>query len=103
MIGSRRTTAAQRIAAVVVGLVTVLPLAGVALVSGAAPASASTYRYWTYWWGTDTGKPHSGWKFASQGPASSEVKRDDCFMRRSISSRLAQARVAKSPAVSPRL
>lgn len=73
MIGSRRTTAAQRVAAVVVGLVTALPLAGGALVAGAAPASASAYRYWTYWWGTDTGRPHSGWKFASQGPASHGV------------------------------
>jgi hypothetical protein len=66
---SRHTTAAQRVAAVVVGLLAALPVAGVALVVSASPASASTYRYWTYWWGTDTGKPHSGWKFASQGPA----------------------------------
>ena len=73
MMRTRRTTAAQRVAALVVGVLTALPLVGVALVTSATPASASTYRYWTYWWGTDTGKPHTGWKFASQGPASHGV------------------------------
>jgi hypothetical protein len=65
----RTTTTAQRVAAVVVGVLVALPLALVALLATAAPAEASTYRYWTYWWGTDTGKPHSGWRFSPQGPA----------------------------------
>ena len=69
MTATRRTTAAHRAASVVVGMLLALPLAGVVVVSTAAPAQASTYRYWTYWWGTDTGKPHTGWKFAPQGPA----------------------------------
>jgi len=65
----RTTTTAQRVAAVVVGVLVALPLVLVALLATAAPAQASTYRYWTYWWGADTGKPHSGWRFSPQGPA----------------------------------
>jgi hypothetical protein len=65
----RRTTAAHRAAAVVVGALLAPPLVALAVLATAVPAQASTYRYWTYWWGTDTGKPHSGWMFAPQGPA----------------------------------
>jgi hypothetical protein len=63
----RTTTTAQRVAAVVVGVLVALPLALAALLATAAPAEAATYRYWTYWWGTNTGKPHDGWRFASEG------------------------------------
>jgi hypothetical protein len=66
----RTTTTAQRVTAVVVGVLVALPLALVALLATAGPAQASTYRYWTYWWGTNTGKPHDGWRFAPQGATS---------------------------------
>ncbi len=70
MITRRTTTLAQRAATVVVGVLIALPLTLAGLLADAAPAQASTYRYWTYWWGTGTGPSHTGWKFASQGPAS---------------------------------
>ncbi len=37
-------------------------------VLGAGSADASTYRYWTYWWGSGTGKAGTGWTFAPAGP-----------------------------------
>ena len=75
MTPSRRTTTpAQRVAAVVVGVLVAVPLALVALLAAAAPAEASTYRYWTYWWGDDTGKTKPGWTFAKVGPAGHTVQ-----------------------------
>jgi hypothetical protein len=52
----------------VVGVLACLPLLLVT-----APAQASTYRYWTYWWGSGTGKSSSGWTFAQVGPAGHRV------------------------------
>ena len=74
MTPARRTaTARPRAAAVVVGVLLAVPLALAALLVAAAPAEASTYRYWTYWWGSDTGKTTSGWTFAQVGPAGHHV------------------------------
>jgi hypothetical protein len=50
-----------------------LVVAAVIPVLGAGPAQAATYRYWTYWWGTNTATTHSGWKFASVGPSGQTV------------------------------
>ena len=69
----RPTTTAHRVAAVVVGVLVALPLTLVALLATAAPAQASTYRYWTYWWGSSTGKSSTGWTFAKVGPAGHAV------------------------------
>ena len=74
----RTTTAAHRAAAVVVGVLVALPLALAAVLASAAPAEASTYRYWTYWWGSGTGKTASGWTFAQVGPAGHRV--DDTWV-----------------------
>ena len=68
-----------------------LPLAALALVLGsAAPASAASYRYWTYWHGTSSGgwtfspvgatyrpadKSVDGWRFAVSGTAASTQPR----------------------------
>ncbi len=62
----RRTTTA--LAAVVVGVLACLPLLVLA-----APAEASSYRYWTYWWGSGSGKTGTGWTFAQVGPAGHRV------------------------------
>jgi hypothetical protein len=70
----RTATTAQRVAAVLVGVLVALPLALVALLATAAPAEASTYRYWTYWWGDSTGKSKPGWTFAKVGPAGHTVQ-----------------------------
>lgn len=45
------------------------------LMSGfaAAPAQAVSYRYWTLWWGDNTGVPHQGWRFASSGASGLRV------------------------------
>ena len=69
MTAARRPTTAARAAAVVVGALAAVALALVGLLATAAPAQATTYRYWTYWWGTGSGPDHTGWWFASQGPA----------------------------------
>ncbi len=69
----RTTTAARRAATVVVGVLVALPLALVTLLAAAVPAEASTYRYWTYWWGSGTGKTAAGWTFAQVGPAGHRV------------------------------
>jgi hypothetical protein len=70
----RRTmTTAQRVAAVVLGVLVALPLALVTLLATAGPAQASTYRYWTYWWGADSGSTSTGWTFAKVGPAGHAV------------------------------
>jgi hypothetical protein len=69
----RPTTSAQRVAAVVAGVLVAVPLVLVALLATAGPAQASTYRYWTYWWGSDTGKSSAGWTFAKVGPAGHAV------------------------------
>ncbi|HET7901522.1 MAG TPA: SCO2322 family protein [Candidatus Nanopelagicales bacterium] len=37
-------------------------------------AEATTYRYWTFWWGDNTPVSHTGWKFASAGPSSTGVR-----------------------------
>lgn len=50
-----------------------LVVAAVIPVLGAGPAQAATYRYWTYWWGTNTATTHTGWKFASVGPSGQTV------------------------------
>jgi hypothetical protein len=52
-------------------LAAIAPL--VVLVVGAAPAEASTYRYWTYWWGAGSGGSQTGWRFAAVGPAGHRV------------------------------
>jgi hypothetical protein len=69
----RTTTPAQRVAAVVVGVLVAVPLGLAALIATAAPAQATTYRYWTYWWGSGTGKSGPGWTFAKVGPAGHRV------------------------------
>jgi hypothetical protein len=69
----RTTTTAQRVAAVVVGVLVAVPLALVTLLATAGPAQASTYRYWTYWWGADSGSGSTGWTFAKVGPAGHAV------------------------------
>jgi len=72
-------------------LALLVPLAALALVLvGAAPASAASYRYWTYWHGTSTGgwtfspvgatyrpadKSVEGWRFAVSGTAASTQPR----------------------------
>ncbi len=74
MTSPRRTsTTAQRVAAVVVGVLVSVPLALVALLATAAPAQASTYRYWTYWWGAGSGSSSTAWTFAKVGPAGHAV------------------------------
>ena len=61
----RTTVVARSVAAAVLGV-----LAGTVLLAlAAAPAQAATYRYWTYWWGADSGKSGGGWTFAHVGPA----------------------------------
>jgi hypothetical protein len=72
--GRRSTTTAQRVAAVVVGVLVAVPLALAALLATAGPAEAATYRYWTYWWGGETGKAKPGWTFAKVGPAGHTVQ-----------------------------
>ena len=74
MTPARRTSAvAQRVATVVVGVLVTVPLVLVALLAAAGPAEASTYRYWTYWWGSNPGKATPGWTFAQVGPAGHRV------------------------------
>ena len=70
----RRTTAvAQRVATAVVGVLVAVPLVLAALLVAAGPAEASTYRYWTYWWGANPGKAAQSWTFAQVGPAGHRV------------------------------
>jgi len=70
----RRTTAtAHHVAVVVVGVLLALPLALAVVVGTAAPAQATTYRYWTYWWGANPGKAAQSWTFAQVGPAGHRV------------------------------
>jgi hypothetical protein len=45
-------------------------VAAIGPVLAAGSADATTYRYWTYWWGSGTGKTGTGWTFASAGPDS---------------------------------
>ena len=61
------TVAVRGIAATVVGVLLALPFLL------AVPAQASTYRYWTYWWGSGSGKQGTGWTFANVGPAAHRV------------------------------
>ncbi len=61
----RRSTSRRAIAAALVGACLSLPLALASLLVSAGPADASSYRYWTYWWGRPT---KSAWQFATQGP-----------------------------------
>lgn len=63
-----RRTATAALVAVAVGV-----LACLVSWAAAAPAEATTYRYWTYWWGSGTGKAGSGWTFAQVGPAGHRV------------------------------
>jgi hypothetical protein len=66
MTGSRRgAVVARTIAAAVLGVLA----SSTMLASAAVPAQAATYRYWTYWWGADSGKSGGGWTFAHVGPA----------------------------------
>jgi hypothetical protein len=66
MTSSRRgTVVARTIAAAVLGVLVTSSVVALA----AAPAQAATYRYWTYWWGADSGKSGGGWTFAHVGPA----------------------------------
>ncbi len=69
----RGTTAPRTLAAVVLGVLLSIPLALTFGILSATTAEATTYRYWTYWWGSGTGKAATGWTFASQGPASHAV------------------------------
>lgn len=64
---ARRPTTVARAAAVVGGVLAVVASSLALLVATAGPAQASTYRYWTYWWGTASGSSHTGWWFAPQG------------------------------------
>ena len=61
----RGTVVARTIAAAVLGVL----VTSSAVALAAAPAQAATYRYWTYWWGADSGKSGGGWTFAHVGPA----------------------------------
>ena len=54
-------------------VVAALVAAAAAVVLSAAPAQAVTYRYWTFWWGQNTGTTHTGWRFASAGPEGTGV------------------------------
>ena len=69
----RTTTVAQHVATVVVGVLVAVPLVLAALLVAAGPAQASTYRYWTYWWGANPGKASQSWTFAQVGPAGHRV------------------------------
>jgi len=70
--GRRTTTVAQHATTVVAGVLVAVGLVLAAVLS-AAPAEASTYRYWTYWWGSGSGKTAQGWTFAQVGPAGHRV------------------------------
>ena len=50
-------------------------LGGLAFLLPAATAQASQYRYWTYWWGRE-----SGWQYASLGPAYDAGRISDGFV-----------------------
>jgi hypothetical protein len=67
MTHARRATATA-LAVAVLGVPVTLGLA----VALAPAAEASTYRYWSYWWGERPGKP-AAWQYASQGPATHSV------------------------------
>jgi hypothetical protein len=67
MTHARRATATA-LAVAVLGVPVTLGLA----VALAPAAEASTFRYWSYWWGERPGKP-SAWQYASQGPATHSV------------------------------
>ena len=56
----------NRIVGLLLTLGCALPLVGGVLLASAAPASASSYRYWTYWWGRPD---RTAWQYASLGPA----------------------------------
>ena len=70
--GRRTTTVWQHAATVLAGVLAAVGLV-LAAVLAAAPAEASTYRYWTYWWGSGSGKTAQGWTFAQVGPAGHRV------------------------------
>ena len=63
----RRVTAAA-LAVAVLGVPVTLVLA----VALAPAAEASTYRYWSYWWGERPDRSAT-WQYASQGPATHTV------------------------------
>jgi len=67
MTPARRGATAARAAVALGVLVTSL----LALLLQAAPAQATTYRYWTYWWVFPSA---SSWTYASLGPASDRPK-----------------------------
>jgi hypothetical protein len=67
MSSARRVTATA-LAVAVLGVPATLSIA----VALAPAAEASTYRYWSYWWGERPGKP-AAWQYASQGPATHAV------------------------------
>jgi hypothetical protein len=67
MTHARRATATA-LAVAVLGVPVTLGLA----VASAPAAEASTYRYWSYWWGERPGKP-AAWQYAAQGPATHSV------------------------------
>jgi hypothetical protein len=67
MTHARRATATA-LAVAVLGVPVTLGLA----VALAPAAEASTYRYWSYWWGERPGKP-AAWQYAAQGPATHSV------------------------------
>lgn len=58
---------ARIVAALVLGVLAAVPITLVAALLAPSPAEATTYRYWTYWWGRPA---KSGWQFAQLGPAS---------------------------------
>ena len=58
---------ARRFVAALLTFLCAIPVSVGVVVATAAPASATSYRYWTYWWGRPS---HTTWQYAGLGPAS---------------------------------
>ena len=57
---------ARRVIAALLTLLCAMPVSVGMVVATAAPASATSYRYWTYWWGRPD---RTAWQYAGLGPA----------------------------------
>ena len=57
---------ARRLIAALLTLLCAMPVSIGIVVATAAPASATSYRYWTYWWGRPD---RTAWQYAGLGPA----------------------------------
>ena len=57
---------ARRLIAALLTFLCAIPVGVGLVVASAAPASATSYRYWTYWWGRPD---RTSWQYAGLGPA----------------------------------